>query len=82
VNATIGLFKPGSAGAPTSVNVVSKGPSAPPTNPADLNGDGVVAAEDLAILLSNWGGTGNGDLNSDGVIDAEDLTALLSAWSV
>jgi hypothetical protein len=42
----------------------------------------VVAAEDLAILLSNWGGTGNGDLNSDGVIDAEDLTALLSAWSV
>jgi len=82
VNATIGLFKPGSAGAPTSVNVVSKGPSAPPTNPADLNGDGVVAAEDLAILLSNWGGTGNGDLNRDGIINAEDLTALLSAWSV
>ncbi len=81
VQAAIGLFKPGSAGMPSSINVASKGPSAPPTNPADLDGDGVVAAEDLTILLSNWGGSGEGDINSDGTIDAEDLTALLSAWS-
>lgn len=49
--------------------------------PADLDGDGLVTAEDLTILLSNWGGSGEGDINSDGTIDAEDLTALLSAWS-
>jgi hypothetical protein len=81
VNATIGLFKPGSAGAPASIGVASKGPSAPPSNPADLDGDGLVTAEDLTILLSNWGGSGDGDINSDGIVDAEDLTAILSAWS-
>jgi hypothetical protein len=50
-------------------------------NPADLNGDGAVDASDLAILLSNWGGTGLGDVNGDGHIDGADLAALLSAWS-
>ena len=50
-------------------------------NPADLNGNGAVDASDLAILLSNWGGTGLGDVNGDGLIDGADLAALLSAWS-
>ncbi len=78
-NATIGLFKPAAAGAPTSVTVASKAPSAP-SNPADLNGDGSVGGDDLATLLSNWGTGGLGDITGNGIVDAEDLAALLSAW--
>ncbi|MDI9402707.1 MAG: hypothetical protein QM516_02440 [Limnohabitans sp.] len=48
----------------------------------DLNMDGVVAGQDLAILLSYWGGTGYtiGDMNHDGVIDGADLAIMLSNW--
>jgi len=46
----------------------------------DLNGDGVVNAADLAILLGQWGGSGNADLNNDGVVNAADLAILLGAW--
>jgi hypothetical protein len=37
--------------------------------PGDLNGDRVVAGDDLAVLLGAWGTTGadlNGDLYTDG----------------
>jgi hypothetical protein len=51
-----------------------------PVNPADLNGDGLVDAGDLAILLNNWNGIGAGDINRDGGVDASDLAILLSAW--
>jgi len=58
----------------------------PATTPGDLNGDGVVNAADLSILLSNWNKTGStaaqGDLNGDGVVNAADLSILLSKWSV
>ena len=47
--------------------------------PADLNGDGVVNASDLAGLLGGWGPT-NGDVNGSGSTDAADLAALLGAW--
>ncbi|MDZ4755764.1 MAG: GC-type dockerin domain-anchored protein [Phycisphaerae bacterium] len=47
---------------------------------ADLNGDGVVNAADLAILLGAWATTGPGDLNGDGVVDAADLAVLLGAF--
>jgi hypothetical protein len=50
------------------------------SNGADLNGDGVVNATDLAILLGNWGAAGLGDLDGNGIVGAPDLTALLSAW--
>ncbi|MDZ4755449.1 MAG: hypothetical protein SGJ09_09155 [Phycisphaerae bacterium] len=46
----------------------------------DLDGDGMVGASDLAILLGNWGGTGVGDLDHDGVVGASDLGLLLSHW--
>ncbi|MSR40564.1 MAG: hypothetical protein EXS10_01500 [Phycisphaerales bacterium] len=46
----------------------------------DLNGDGVVNAADLAILLNNWGGSGLGDLDGNGYVDAADVAALLNAW--
>ncbi|MSR40664.1 MAG: hypothetical protein EXS10_02025 [Phycisphaerales bacterium] len=50
-------------------------------NPADLNGDGVVDAADLAILLNCWSQP-CADLNGDGTTDAADLSILLNAWSV
>ncbi|MDZ4754099.1 MAG: CHRD domain-containing protein [Phycisphaerae bacterium] len=46
----------------------------------DLNGDGEVNAEDLAILLGQWGGRGSGDLDGSGTVDAADLAILLGAW--
>lgn len=48
----------------------------------DLDGDGVVAAGDLAILLGSWGPCGPcaADLNGDGVANAADLALLLGAW--
>lgn len=51
--------------------------------PADLDGDGVVSINDLALLLSNYGNPGGpaqGDLDGDGVIGLADLTTLLSAF--
>jgi hypothetical protein len=51
-----------------------------PENPADLNGDGVVDATDLAALIAQWGASGAADLNGDGVVDAADLAALIAAW--
>ena len=48
---------------------------------ADLNGDGQVAAQDIAALLSDWGSTASAaDLNGDGSVGAADITVLLSAW--
>ncbi|MFO0826667.1 MAG: hypothetical protein U0572_00835 [Phycisphaerales bacterium] len=46
---------------------------------ADLNGDGVVNAQDLGILLGAWG-TNGADLNGDGIVNAQDLGILLGAW--
>ncbi len=51
-----------------------------PVNPADLDGDGVVSASDLSILLGNWGASGVGDIDGNGVVNAGDLSALLAAW--
>ncbi len=49
--------------------------------PADLNGDWVVNAMDLSLLLANWGGSGVGDITGDGVVSAADLSLLLAYWS-
>ena len=48
----------------------------------DLNGDGIVNGEDLAMLLSRWGESGNADLDENGVVDGADLAILLAAWSL
>jgi len=58
--------------------VVQAGNCLPPC-PADLNGDGSVAAQDLAALLDAWDGPA-GDINGDGTTNAQDLAALLTAW--
>ncbi len=52
----------------------------PPFVPADLNQDGSVNGQDLAILLSGWA-TVAGDITGDGTTDGADLAVLLSAWS-
>ena len=78
-NATVGLFKPGAAGDPASIDFAAQVPSSP-SNPSDLNGDGSVNAADLALLLGNWGNSGAGDINGSGSVDGADLALLLSAW--
>lgn len=57
------------------------GPSACPT---DLGGDGVTGPQDLAQLLSAWGGAGTAgeDLDGNGVVGAQDIAVMLSAWGV
>lgn len=56
------------------------------SNPADLNGDGLVNGADLGLLLSNWGtcsgGACSGDMDCSGSVDGSDLGALLSSWTV
>lgn len=53
---------------------------------ADLNSDGVVDAQDLAILLGAWGSMGpvgsGADVDWDGDTDGADLAVLLGAWGV
>ncbi|MEC9372516.1 MAG: integrin alpha, partial [Planctomycetota bacterium] len=53
----------------------------PPPCPADLTGDGLVNAADLAALLGAWGETNNpADIDMSGAVNAADLGALLGAW--
>jgi hypothetical protein len=48
--------------------------------PADLNGDTLVDAADLGIMLGGWGTGGLGDIDASGTIDGADLSILLGAW--
>ena len=52
--------------------------------PADLNHDHVIDLSDLALLLSNYGCTGQcaGDVNGDGRTDLADLGSLLSQYGL
>lgn len=49
---------------------------------ADFNGDMIVEAADLAILLGAWGelSGAHGDLTADGAVDAFDLAIFLGSW--
>ena len=49
--------------------------------PGDFNGDGLVDAVDLGLLLVGWSSGGETDLNGDGTTNAEDLGLLLVNWS-
>ena len=48
---------------------------------ADANNDGVVSIDDLVLVASNYGKTGQNaaDVNGDGVVDIDDLTTVTSA---
>ena len=48
---------------------------------ADMNGDGIVNSQDLAVLLSAWGSSGGpADMNQDGIVNSADLAIMLSRW--
>lgn len=50
--------------------------------PADVNGDGVVSALDISIVLANWGLANRpGDADGDGLVSASDIAFVLSAWT-
>jgi hypothetical protein len=68
----------GTVSNPADIIVV---PGTPPC-PADFNGDGVVNAMDISVLLGFWGATNSppADINRDGVVNALDLAALLASW--
>lgn len=57
-------------------------PQPMPPATGDLDGNGVVNASDLAILLGAWGPCDacSADLNASGAVDAADLAILLGAW--
>ena len=60
--------------------------SCPPWCPTDLNDDGIVDGADLAVLLTQWGGTGGenaclaADFDDNLMVDGQDLATLLAAW--
>ena len=66
-----------------AARIDAKGTMGPP--PAgitgDLNGDGAVNSVDIAILLSQWGGSGSADLSGNGIVASEDIAILLSNWT-
>ncbi len=49
----------------------------------DVNGDGIVNGQDLALVASNWLHTGTGlagDANNDSIINGQDLALVGSNW--
>ena len=52
--------------------------------PGDVDGDGWVEGDDLAIVINNWGRTGlgpaGGDLNVNGTVDEPDYNEVVSSW--
>ncbi|HEY4310966.1 MAG TPA: dockerin type I domain-containing protein [Pirellulales bacterium] len=49
----------------------------------DVNGDGIVNGQDLALVSSNWlhAGSGvTGDVNHDGIVNGQDLALVSSNW--
>jgi hypothetical protein len=58
----------------TAVNAVLTG---------DVNHDGIVNGQDLALVSSNWLATGSGvtgDANNDGIVNGQDLALISSNW--
>ncbi|MCP4835434.1 MAG: carboxylesterase family protein [Phycisphaera sp.] len=52
----------------------------PDAIPGDLNGDGLVNAADLGLLVAAWS-TPNADINGDGTTNSADLGLLVANWS-
>ncbi len=59
-------------------NLVS--PDCVPSCP-DINGDGIVGADDVLAVIADWGGVDSpADVTGDGLVGADDLLAILAAW--
>jgi hypothetical protein len=85
LSGTIGQWEahPAAASASFSVTGGFWGPASAASCPADLSGDGVVEAADLATLIAAWGPAGSNasaDLDGDGIVGASDLASLVAAW--
>jgi plastocyanin len=53
-----------------------------PANPADVNHDGHVDAQDLSLVPGAWGSAGGpADIDHDGIVAASDLAAVLGGWT-
>lgn len=77
VEAGIRLFKPG---VPEFVNVMVKGPSAPPCT-GDANGDNEVGFADVLDVLAAWGQKGGPeDVDGDGTVGFSDVLLILANW--
>jgi len=53
------------------------------TVPGDANHDGVVNAQDISLIASNWLTTGSNmpaDVNHDGIVNAQDIELVASHW--
>ena len=49
--------------------------------PGDVNGDGIVNSQDLALVSSGWLSTRpTGDDNGDGIVNSQDLAVISSQW--
>lgn len=51
--------------------------------PGDVNNDGIVNSQDLALISSSWLATGSGlaaDANHDGIVNSQDLAVVSSNW--
>jgi hypothetical protein len=50
----------------------------------DITGDGEVSADDLFVLIDQWGAcpmdSCTADLNGDGAVDVADMIAMIDAW--
>ncbi len=49
----------------------------------DVNTDGIVNSQDLALVASDWLATGSnvtGDVNGDGIVNSQDLAIISSNW--
>jgi len=55
-------------------------PVCPTQLSADLNLDCTVNSLDMAIMGSQWGGSGTADISGNGTVDFADLAVLLSQW--
>ena len=48
---------------------------------ADIDGDGMVGGQDLAVVLAQWATADPvADLNGSGLVNGQDLAILLSQW--
>jgi hypothetical protein len=46
----------------------------------DVNHDGIVNGQDIALVSANWLHTGDGDVNSDGIVNGQDIAIISANW--
>ncbi|MSR69070.1 MAG: hypothetical protein EXS17_01805 [Phycisphaerales bacterium] len=76
-----GVFSEGNGTSTLNLSINAAGTAAAVSG--DLNGDQLVSAIDLAIVLSAWGTSSPvADINQDGTVNGADLLFVLSNWTI